>query len=362
MNDLQLRNHCNASFVGHLRRQPADFFNDMAAWCAKNDISHDVYGQGELIQSFEAKIANLLGFPAGVFCISGTMAQAAALHIACKRGQSDLVGLHSSAHMLLHEHSNYQQLQLYKTLVLGEPFRPWLAADLQAIPEKLGAVLYELPMREIGGQLPEWEQLTAIKTLCQQRNIHLHMDGARLWEAAAGYDHSLQQVCSGFSSTYVSFYKGIGGLGGAMLLGDDNFIEQARVWIKRMGGNLVQQTPYVVSAAMQFDERLAAIPGWFARTKTLVQMLAQYPALRVNPAEPNCNMLHLYLPVSAARCNEIRNQIAKDERVWLFGNARNTALPQQCMVEMYIGESFQAMGDARAQQILQMLAAALEKP
>ena len=45
MNDLQLRNHCNASFVGHLRRQPADFFNDMAAWCAKNVISHDVYGK-----------------------------------------------------------------------------------------------------------------------------------------------------------------------------------------------------------------------------------------------------------------------------------------------------------------------------
>jgi threonine aldolase len=358
MNHLQLLAQCDAAFVGNIRRSPAEMFAAMAAWCSKHAIAHDVYGEGELIQAFEAKIAHLLGFPAGVFCITGTMAQAVALHLACRHKQADLVGLHHSAHILVHEKGNHQMLNLYRTTTLGEAFRPWLAADLDATPEKLGAVLYELPMREIGGQLPTWEQLADIKTRCHERQIHLHLDGARLWEAATAYERSLQQVCAGFQSAYVSFYKGIGGLGGSMLLGDAGFIQEAKVWIKRMGGNLVQQTPYVVAAAMQLDERLAAMPAWFAATKTLYQMLAQFPSLKVNPAVPHCNMLHLYLPVSASRCNEIRDQIALDERVWLFSGASNTALPQQCKVEMTIGERFLAMPEEKAMRILQQLVAA----
>jgi threonine aldolase len=79
--------------------------------------------------------------------------------------------------------------------------------------------------------------------------------------------------CNGFDSVYVSLYKGIGGLGGAMLLGTQAFIDRAKPWMQRMGGNLVHRTPQVVSAAMQFDTRLAAMPAYFERTQQLYALL-----------------------------------------------------------------------------------------
>ena len=126
------------------------------------------------------------------------------------------------------------------------------------------------------------------------------MDGARLWEAMNGIGKDLQQIARGFDSVYVSFDKGIGGLGGAMLLGEANFIEQARLWTQRQGGNVYRRTPYLVSAAMQFDQRLAAMTVYYQRTLWLYEVLESFPSLRANPANPQCNMLHHSRPKQSA--------------------------------------------------------------
>jgi threonine aldolase len=367
MTESELRDQCDAFFHGNRRKSPATTFTEMAAWAQQHHISHDVYGEGELIKNFEQKVARLLGFEAGLFCITGTMTQPNALHVACLERGSDLVGLHASSHIMIHENSNYQLMNRFKSINLGEPYRPWLAKDLQAVPDRLAAVLYELPMREIGGQMPSLAELDEIKRLCGERNIHLHMDGARLWEAATGYGKPLDEVCAGFDSCYVSLYKGIGGLGGAMLLGKSDFITKADVWMKRSGGNLIHRSPYIVAAAMQFEQKLAAMPRWLARTHELVRMLAQVqdndpaPLLQINPATPQCNLLHLYFPLGVAQINAIRNCIAEQERVWLFGNARNTALPNQSMVELYIGENLCDLDDQRLQSLLQKLLDAIRQ-
>ncbi len=355
MNETQLRQQCTEFFHGHRGSKPAASFTAMAAWCTTHELGFDMYGNGEAVQSFESKIAALCGFPAAMFCITGTMAQLIAMRLACDQRASELVGLHASSHLLLHEQNSYQHLQMFKTQTLGEPFRPWLAADLEKIPAKLAAVQYELPMREIGGQMPSWEELNAIKTLASSRNIHLHMDGARLWEAATGYQRSLQEVCAGFDSCYVSFYKGINAMGGAMLMGSAEFIAQARIWMHRLGGNLFQRLPYVVSAAMQFDARLAAMPQNFQRAQEFAALIGQHPELQLNPTQPQCNMFHLYLPISSSRAIEIRNEIAEQKRAWLFGYAGDTALPQQCKLELYVGDNLLALPLARIAELLRIL-------
>ncbi len=353
--DTELRQSCHSIFSGHRESSPAAMFSAMAQWCEAGQVTYDTYGEGTLIQDFEKKIAALLGFEAGLFCITGTMTQVTALRLACMERGSNLVALHPSAHILLHENSNYQLLDHFKVLQVGNPHRPWSADDLAGVADKLGAALVELPMREIGGQLPDWEQLSAIKTHCKQQAIHLHMDGARLWESAAGYDRSLAEIAAGFDSVYVSFYKGINGLGGAMLLGRPDFLAKAKTWIARQGGNLFRRSPYVVAAAMQFEQRLAAMPACFRRTEWLYEVLQDFPQLKVNPAKPQSNMLHLYLPVDYQRANALRNQIAEQHGVWLFGAARQTALPQQSMIEWYVGDNLLAMPDAQVRQYLELL-------
>ncbi len=84
--------------------------------------------------------------------------------------------------------------------------------------------------------MPAWNELREIAAIAQARGVKLHMDGARLWEAREAYaPHSFADVCAHFDSVYVSFYKGIGALAGAMLLGPEDFIAEARVWRRRHG-------------------------------------------------------------------------------------------------------------------------------
>lgn len=359
MTDAQLLMQCHTVLPGHRARSPAEMFAAMAAWCETHHVAHDVYGNGELIEQFENKIAALLGFEAAVFCISGTMAQVTALRLACEDRGSSLAALHPTSHILVHEKSNYQLLGHFQAVQTGDRQRPWTADDLRAIPDKLGAVAMEVPMREIGGQNPSWSELEAIKAHCHERGAHLHMDGARLWEATAAYGRSPREVAAGFDSAYVSLYKGIGGLGGAMLAGSASFVARAAEWFRRQGGNVIHRSPYVVSAAMQFDERMAAMPAYFRRTQWLYDLLRDYPALRPNPASPQANMLHVHLPVSRERALEIRNRVAAEHRVWLFGRAAHAALPNTAVVELYVGDNLLALPDERVAQAFDLLCAAL---
>jgi threonine aldolase len=354
-----LRERCTSFLSGHAPRSPAEDFAAMAIWCAEHSVAHDTYGEGGLIQAFERKIADLLGFEAAVFVATGTLTQVTALRLACAARGSDLVALHPTAHILRHERGNHQLLGHFKALAIGDPFRCWTAEALAAVPDRLGAALYELPMREIGGQLPSWDELAGIKQLCAERNIHLHMDGARLWEAVAGYGRSPAEIAAGFDSVYVSFYKGIGALGGAMLLGSSDFVALAAEWFKRQGGNLYRRSPYLVSAAMQFDARLALMPALLERTRWLYQELRAHPLLRPNPVAPQVNMLHVYLPVSRERALEIRDAIALEHGVWLFGGAQNGPLPEQSYFECYVGDALLNLPDDRVREILTLFSDAL---
>lgn len=361
MNPTQLRQQCDTFVSGHSPQSPAKVFEDMANWCRTNQVEHDVYGIGDTLQQFEQGLANKLGFDAGLFVTTGTLAQATALRLACLERNSPLVALHASSHILIHERSNYQLLDHFKTLTVGTPFRCWTVEDLKAIPDRLGAVLYELPMREIGGQLPSWDELDAIKAYCREHGIHLHMDGARLWEAAAGYGRTLDEVARGFDSVYVSLYKGIGGLGGAMLFGTHDFIERARAWTHRQGGNIIHKTPYVISAAMQLESRIAAMPAYLQRARWLAEEISLYPQLRCNPKQPQVNMLHLHLPVSRERAIEIRDQIAQEYKVWIFNNAFHAVLSDHSYIEWYVGDNLHDMPDQRVREILQCLVERLKQ-
>lgn len=359
MTDNELLARCDIIFPGHRPRRPAEMFAAMAAWAEANDADHDVYGAGALIEDFERKVAARLGFEAAVFCISGTMTQVTALRLACRDRGSELVALHPTSHIIVHERSNYQLLGHFHALQAGDRHRPWTAADLEALPDRLGAVAIEIPMREIGGQVPSWDELQAIKAHCRARGAHLHMDGARLWEAAAGYGKTAAEIAQGFDSVYTSLYKGIGGLGGAMLAGSRDFVARCAEWFKRQGGNVIHRSPYVVAAAMQFDERIAAMPAYFERTRFLYEALRAHPAIRVNPAAPAANMLHLHLPVSRERAQDIRDGLAREHGIWMFNRVQHAALPGTSMVELYVGDNLLHASDARIREALAVFARAL---
>jgi threonine aldolase len=361
LTDTELHARCTTVFPGHRARTPAEMFAAMAAWCDANGIAHDTYGDGALIQGFERRVAELLGLEAAVFCISGTLAQVTTLRLAADARGRAPVALHPTAHIFVHERSNYQLLGHFDALRVGDPYRPWTAADIVNVPDRLSAVALEIPMREIGGQLSSWDDLQAIKAHCRAHDIHLHMDGARLWEAAAGYGRPVAEIAAGFDTVYTSLYKGIGGLGGAMLAGRREFVAQAAEWFKRQGGNVFHRSPYVVAAAMQFEQRLAAMPACFERTRFLFDVLRDHPVLRVNPAQPQANMLHVHLPVSRERALDIRLQLARDHGIWPFNRVSHGMLPDTSFFEIYVGDNLLDAPDGRVREAVALLAAAVER-
>lgn len=355
----QLRKRCELIVPGWAHLSPAEEFSELAQWCAANNIEHDQYGQGELVQAFEQKIAGLLGLPAAVFMPSGVMAQLAALRIWTEAAHLPRFGLHATSHLMLHEQEAYAALMHCHAVVLGERLRPLLAADLQASLQPMACVMVELPLREAGGLLPSWDELAALKAAAHERGLRLHMDGARLWESRPFYGRSAAEVVAGFDSVYVSVYKGIGALSGALLAGDEAFVAQPRLWRRRMGGTLYHLSPMVASAAMRFDERLAQMPVLHQRALDLAQGLATLPGLRANPRVPHTNMLHLYLNAPVDLASDARDRLADATGCWLLDGLRPAEVPGWCFCELTVGGRLLNIGNERVIPLFQQLAKAL---
>ena len=342
----RLRRHCTLHVPGHAAMAPGEELIRIGEWCRINGWHADRYGEGELIEAFEAKVASVLGKAAAAFMPSGTMAQLIALRIWCERAGHFHVAMHPTSHLELHEERAYARLHRLQVTLLGPRERPTEARDLAACPERLSALLVELPAREIGGRLPSWNGLDELSITARQREIKLHMDGARLWEAREFYaPKTLADIGALFDSVYVSFYKGIGALAGAMLLGPQDFIAEARVWRRRQGGTLVQLHPFVASAAMRFDSQLAKMPAYHARALALGQALAAIDGLIIDPQPPQVNLFHLHLPAPANAVAEARDQLAALEGAWLAQRIVEAQVPGWSTIELYVGDNLLGLDD-----------------
>jgi threonine aldolase len=341
-----IRSACTVVVPGHPRRAPGEALIEIGQWCELHQYEADMYGAGKLINEFESKVAGLLGKDAAVFMPSGTMAQQIAARIWADREGNSTIGMHPTCHLENHEQKGYAYLHNLKPVLVGDRTRPILAKEIDALATVPACLIVELPAREIGGQLPKWDELLAIKAKCRERGIRLCLDGARLWEARAFYaGKSYADICEGFDSVYVSFYKGIGAPTGAMLLGESAFIAEARIWQRRHGGNLFQQLSYVAGAAMQFEQRLARMPAYFERAQQMAKALQAIDGLVINPKKPQANMMHLHFPAGAAAIEDARDRIAAEQKVWLGAPRGASEVPGWCSMEIYVGENLMALSD-----------------
>ena len=238
-NPEAIRRACTRSLMHHGLRSPRQVLTELAE-LADPDLTSDIYGQGGPITPFEQEIAALLGKEAAVFLPSGTMAQQIAMRVWADRRGARGVAMHPRNHLDSFEKYAYQHLHGLHGVQIGDPDRLLTLADLQTAVTPLAGLLLEIPQREIGGQLSSWDDLVAMTGWARERGIPVHMDGARLWDAAPFYDRPHAEIAALFDTVYVSFYKALGGIAGAALAGPADVIAEARVWEKRHGGTLVQ--------------------------------------------------------------------------------------------------------------------------
>ncbi|HUN33440.1 MAG TPA: beta-eliminating lyase-related protein [Trebonia sp.] len=294
---------CPATISWHAHRSPAQVFADLAQACDELGIEEwDAYGEGGAVARLEKELTETFGVQAAAFFPSGVMAQQAALRVHSDHAASRRVALPDLSHLLVHEDDGPRVLHGFEIVFLTRGFETPAARHIEALPGKVGAVLVELPLRDAGCLLPAWEDLLQLSQECRSRNIPLHFDGARIWESQPWFGRPLAEIAALADSLYVSFYKGLGGLSGAALLGQANFIKEARLWRRRLGGTLYRTSPNAVSALHALRTRLPLL----ADTVTWARgFAAELPAqITVQPQVPHTNQFLVYAAGDADRVNE----------------------------------------------------------
>jgi threonine aldolase len=334
----RLRDGCDRALIGHGIRSAADALAGLTTLPAE-DVAADEYGDGGSVAVLEAEVRELLGKPAAVFMPSGTMAQQIALRIHADGRGRQVVAFHPTCHLELHEDKAYQRLHGLVGRTIGNGRESLTVADLEAIREPLAALLIELPQREIGGRLPAWDDLVAQVGFARARGAAVHLDGARLWESGPFYDRPLSDVAALFDTVYVSFYKGLGGLAGSMLLGEEDVIAEARLWRKRHGGTLYHLWPYAAAGLAGLRLHLPRMGAYVDHSRAIAAELAQVDGVLVVPDPPQTPMMHVHLRTTEAAVTAGIRRMALEQRLWTWGGSSPTETPGYRRVELTVGEA-----------------------
>jgi threonine aldolase len=331
-----LRDGCERALTGHGLRTASEALAELAT-LPPEDLAVDEYGGGGTVAILEAEVRDLLGKPAAAFMPSGTMAQQIALRIHADRRGRRVVAFHPTCHLELHEDKAYLRLHGLIGRTLGDGHDLLTLADLEAVREPLAALLIELPQREIGGRLPPWDDLVAQVSYARERGAAVHLDGARLWESAPFYDRPLSDVAALFDTVYVSFYKGLGGLAGSMLLGGEDVIAEARLWRRRHGGTLYRLWPYAAAGLAGLRLHLPKMGAYVAHARAIAAELAGQDRILVVPDPPQTPMMHLHLRTTEAAVTAGIRRMAIEQRLWTWGGSSPTATPGYRRVELTVG-------------------------
>ena len=350
----QLRAQCTRFLGSNGNRMPSEMLAEIASLPAE-ELVEDWYGGGGVVAVLEEEVRGLLGMPAAVFMPSGTMAQQIALRVHADRTGRRVVAFHATSHLELHEDKAYQRLHGLVGRVVGNGRELMTLADLEAIDAPIAAVLLELPQREIGGRLPAWGDLVAQVEHVRSRGAAVHLDGARLWESGPFYDRPLADIAALFDSVYVSLYKGLGGLTGSVLLGDEDLVREARAWRHRHGGTLFRMWPYAASGLAGLRARLPRMPEYAAHALAIAAELSTIDGVDVVPNPPQTPMLHIHLRTTSATALAGIRRLAGEERIWAVGGTAPTDTPGLRRIELSVGDATLGFSPAEVAAIVRTL-------
>lgn len=342
-----LKQSARASLTLDYRIDDGSELSRCGSWMKSNSLIGDTYAAGTLVEQFEDQIATTLGFESACVMPTGVMALLSIHRVIADQSGNRVVGLHPSSHHLLHEEDAYRYVHRLESKVVCPWERPILASDLE-VSRDVGAVSVEMPVRWIGGQLQSPSELAELKAEAKRLNIPLVMDGARLWECGPYYGGDYAKVCEGFTAVFVSLYKMLGGLGGAVVAGDRELIKNCRVWRRRLGGDIYQIFPYVVSASLRLPEVLPQLEKYQNQAKVLATELDSLPTVKCLPSDPRTNLFRVMLPGSRATLMAARDTVLEETGIWVGDSFRPTRVPGIAQVELQLGPSYQAITDKDA--------------
>ncbi len=344
LNDFDLRAQCPRWLSSHGPASPAAVLGALQQTAAA-DLAPDYYGVGGAVQALEAETGKLLGKSAASFVIKGMIAQTGLLRMVTEVKHGAVV-VPKLGHMAVDEAEAIRHLLNAEVIELGDQ-HGFSADDLAALDRPIAVCVVELPLRRAAYRLMPFSELQRISDWCRANSVHLHIDGARLWEAAASYGLSLAEISALADTVYVSFYKGLGALAGAVLAGDHDLMNRYAVWKKRFGGDLHTAYPFAISALDGLEQRLPKMPGYLARARQLAAAFAAQ-GFEIVPAVPDVNAFQVILPGDPATLAEANRTYARQTGIWLFNAFLPAEKPGFVRTEVVIGDAAEQYGDEEA--------------
>lgn len=259
-------------------------------------VGDDVYGDDPTVNRFQDQCAELLGHEAALFMPTGTQSNLVALLTHCQRGDEYIVG--ADAHTYKYEGGGAAALGGIQpqTIAFADNGELPLAEVANVIKEdNIHFAQTRLLCLENTqhGRVQSLEYMNSARKFADEHGLLLHLDGARMANAAVALNASLSDVARSFHTVSLCLSKGLGAPVGSVLLGDKAFIEQALRWRKVTGGGMRQAGVLAAAGILAITDGFDRLHEDHDHAQQLAQLLADVPGVTVRPDWTQTNMVWL---------------------------------------------------------------------
>lgn len=265
---------------------------------AEAEVGDDVLDGDPTTRRLEARVAELLGHEAALFFPSGTQANQTGIGVSVPRGR-ELV-LEAGAHLFHYEMGGLGALWGVQPRLVPAPDGMLTAALVEgalrpASPHtpRTGGIALENTHNSAGGTVTPVETMRAVRAVADGAGLPLHVDGARLWNAAAALGVEPAALAGLGTTVMVSFSKGLGCPVGSCLAGSRDHMRDAHVIRKRLGGGMRQSGVLTAACLYALDHVLPRLGEDHAAAQALAAELRGHPHLEVRPPATNIVMIDL---------------------------------------------------------------------
>ncbi len=261
-------------------------------------LGDDVYGEDPTVNKLEALAADKLGKEAAIYVTSGTQSNFLALLSHCERGDEYIVG--QTAHTYKYEAGGAAVLGSIQPQPLD--FEPDGTLNLEKVKAAIKPDDYHFAKTRLlclentqAGKVLPLEYLAKARAVAREHNLAIHLDGARIFNAATKLNVDARDIAQHFDSVSVCLSKGLSAPVGSVLCGSEELIKTARRWRKMIGGGMRQAGVIAAAGIVALTEMIERMSDDHANARRLADGLAQIPGIDVDLDTVQTNMVFFAL-------------------------------------------------------------------
>lgn len=266
---------------------------------SRAEVGDDVFGDDPTVRALEAETARITGKEAALFVTSGTMSNQLAIALQTRPADEVIVG--EGAHVYVFESGAGAALSGVQFAIAGSGgFFDVAAMEERINPRahwaaRTSLVCVENTHNRAGGRIFPQAQAVAVAEAARARGFAVHLDGARIWNAAVATGVAVAELCAPFDTVSVCFSKGLGAPAGSALCGTRALIEQARFFRKRWGGGMRQSGILAAGALFALEHHRERLREDHYKAKKLAEKMAATAGASVDVAGVETNIVNIDL-------------------------------------------------------------------